>query len=128
MAQELVVTTLGGPVTVGYYRRGGNWICTALDFDLVGIGLTQEKAFAELRDVVNTYLEETLKADKATNFFNPSEPKEWDSATKKEEYRVIAVMAKARSQRRAPRVVRNIRKLRPFRNRIRAFDLAAVGA
>ncbi len=112
---------------MGYRRTASHWVCTALEFDLVGIGSTQRKAFTELQGVVDTYLTEILNTAEDVNFFNPSEPDEWERARRKEEYLVIAVLAETEEPPTAPYRFRNIRELRPVRDSVRAFRLAPVG-
>jgi len=79
-----------GPVTVSYRNSGKNCYCTALQFDLVGIGTSKTEAFRELRDVFNTYLIEIVQTDGPSEFLNPSPAEEW-SVPEREEYYVVAL-------------------------------------
>ena len=56
---EMAVKLLKGPVSVAFSKRGRFHYATALEYDLVGIGSSRDKALSELQDVVNIYLTET---------------------------------------------------------------------
>ena len=127
MRSELTITIMSGPVTVAYRRTGGEWICTALQFDIVGTGATRDEAFDELRALFQTYLREVVDTEGPVKFFNPSDAEEWQRKDKGE-YRVEAILAKVEEEADAPpRVVNDIAKLRPYRDRIKAFDLTPAG-
>jgi hypothetical protein len=126
MNQALTIKILKGDVTVAYRRHGRGWRCTALEFDLVGVGNTQEKAFAQLRDLVNGYLDDVLNTDGPVRFFNPSDAEEWDSP-KKEKYRVEVVVSQSAKGAAGSAVIPDIDKLRSYRSRIRAIDLTPLG-
>ena len=121
-----VMKILAGPVTVAYRRRRGGWVCTALQFDLVGTGATRQKAFQELQEVVNAYLQECLQAKEPVDFFNPSEREEWN-AGRKEHYSVGVCIAVPEGRPEAPEVIPDLRRLRMYRDRIQSFDLVPVG-
>lgn len=127
MERNFLISVLGGPVTVAYRKRGRKWYCTALQFDLVGIGRTREDSFNQLRDVMNIYLADVLDADGPVEFFNLSERRDW--ATKDiETYSVVAIMARVRRKPLIPPVFRRIQDLRRYRNRVQSFDLLHFGA
>ena len=65
--------TLRGPVTVAYKRCREGFMCTALQFDILGIGRTKREAFQEMRDLVEEYLEEIVRSPEPVCFFNPSD-------------------------------------------------------
>ena len=74
---DLVV--LQGYLTVAHRRRGREFCCTALQFDLVGFGRTKREAFDELRLLVEEYVENVIKAPGPVRFFNPSEADDWNA-------------------------------------------------
>ncbi|MBI5093210.1 MAG: hypothetical protein HZB26_12320 [Candidatus Hydrogenedentes bacterium] len=81
-APRLVVTRLGGTVTVAFKKRGGKVYATALEFDIVGIGPTRAKAFQELQQLLYAYVEEVLRSDGKVRFYCPSEADEWETPDK----------------------------------------------
>jgi len=127
MVPNVEIKVLAGPVTVAYRKAGKRWYCTALEFDLLGIGDSRDKAFAELRSVVNTYLFDVLRAKGPVRFFNPSDAREWTCKNKKR-FSVVAIMARPKPEKPLPPVVEDVDHLRPYRNRIKGFDLLPVGA
>jgi hypothetical protein len=92
VSPNIEVFLLQGPVTVAYRREGRKWYATALQFDLVGAGRTQQAAFDELQRVVNTYLEEILETKGPVRLFNPSEPAEWESPHRESYHVAIAAV------------------------------------
>lgn len=120
------VAFLSGPVTVAYRKRQKRWYCTALQFDLVGIGRSKDEAFEKLRGVVNEYLHQVVEEDGPVRFFNPSEGNEWQ-ATEQRQYRVVALfLAKAKGTRQIPNRVDRVDDFRPYRECIQQFDLVAA--
>ena len=110
-----------------YRRERGEWMCTALEFDIVGTGKTKQEAFDELRALVETYLLEVMDTDAPVEFYNPADAEEWECKDRKS-YRVAVIMARAKEDTSIPpRMVRDITKLRPYRDRIRGVDLELAG-
>lgn len=83
------ISIVGGPVSVAYKRHGRGWMAMALQFSLIGLGKTREKAFEELKGVLLTYLETVLEAKGPVRFFNPAEDEDWDTSDQ-EQYRIAA--------------------------------------
>ena len=125
MAKRLQISFLKGPVTVAYRREGKKWLCTALEFDILGIGRTRKTAFQQMRSLVNEYLADVLKAEGPVEFFNHSAGKEW-TAKDKEYYKVVVALAQAEEKRPVPQTLRDIQQLRHYRDRIRGFDLTPL--
>ncbi len=121
----IVLRVLRGPIIVSYRQVGKKHYATALQFDLVGVGASRRKAFEELQGVVNAYLTEALKTDEPLEFFFPTEPEEWEQRDQ-EQYLVIAYLVKALEGAQTPDLVPCFEDLRPFRDRIRSFDLLRV--
>ena len=128
MARECAVVVVGGPINVSFRRRRKekDWLCTALQFDLVGIGASREEAFAELRSVVEDYLEEVLTTEGPVRFYNLSDEQEWGNPDQKV-FDVQAYIAATAEQTRVPSRMRH-RKIRDYRDRVRAFDLVPANS
>lgn len=83
MTEKLrVIRIAEGPITVAYRQDGEEWLCTALEFDLVGVGATREEALGELKEIFGTYLIEVLRTPGKVAFYNPSEAEEWNNPDK----------------------------------------------
>jgi len=95
--EHVRATVLRGPVTVAYKQVGEEWHCTALEFDIIGVGKSKEKAFEKMRDLLNFYLGEIANTAGPVEFFNHSPEEEWH-VSEKEEYHVVVVMIPERQQ------------------------------
>ena len=73
---------LPGFITVTWKRQKGEHICTALEFDLIGLGATRDEAFRNLREIVQSYFEEAVKLKGPVRLFNPSPAAEWNVENK----------------------------------------------
>lgn len=70
-----------GPISVSTKEVDGEWHCTALEFDLLGTGATQDEAFLELQDLVHEYIlamVQHIHFGDDVAFYNPSSPEEWN--------------------------------------------------
>lgn len=124
---ELVtIKQVEGPLTVAYRKKRGKWYCTALEFDLVGIGTSRTRAFHELRGLVNNYLEWMLETTGRVRFFNRSDDEEWKCADK-ERYHVVVAFAEPEKAEKIPERIRSISSLRKYRDRIRGLELIPAG-
>lgn len=86
MAEKIeIVKIANGPITVAFRQDEGEWLATALQFDLVGTGKTKDTAFAQLKELVNDYLTFILSVKGEVAFFNPSPREEWE-APEQEQY------------------------------------------
>lgn len=121
----LQIITLQGLVTVAYHQEGGEWIATALEFDLVGTGKTRDGAFNQLRELVSDYLLAYITSAGRTQFKNPADGQEW-MVPDKERYKAVFVVTTKGKRR--PRVINDIRDLRRCRTRLRELDLVPVEA
>ena len=124
--RQLQIITLKGPVTVTYRQDDdGDWIATALEFDIVGTGNTQDAAFNQLRELISDYLLAYISSKGRAQFYNPADGYEWENTNRKHYMLVFILTAKVK---RAPRVVNTPRDLRKFKGRLRELDLVAAGA
>lgn len=121
------VINLYGPITVAYRRSAGMWLCTVLQFDIVGIGKTREVAFSEMRDLLADYFEEVLASPGPVRFFNPSEPREWN-IKKQEHYNVTFVVSGGHAHIPKRPSLSNIGRLRACQDAIQGMDLVPAGA
>ena len=80
-----------GSVTVAYRQVSEEWHCTALEFDIIGVGASRKESFEKMKDLVNFYLGEVSKARGPVEFFNRSPDEDWQISDK-EEYNVIVVL------------------------------------
>ncbi|HOE95269.1 MAG TPA: hypothetical protein PK847_01665 [Candidatus Sumerlaeota bacterium] len=67
------------PITVSCRLIEGDWHCTALQFDILGVGNTREAAFAQLRELVEAYLRHALASKHEVKLFNPAHREEWNN-------------------------------------------------
>jgi len=121
------MVTLHGPITVAYRRVSRMWHCTALQFDLVGVGKTKVEAFAEMRDLLRDYLEEVLATDGPVRFFNPAESGEWN--VRDQEYYNVALLVsggESAAPNRTP--LSDIARLRGYRDAVQGIGLVPAGA
>jgi len=125
--RNAAVITLRGPVTAAYRRSQGLWYCTALQFDIVGVGKTRDEAFGEMRDLFSDYVKEVLADSGPVRFFNPSEAQEWN-VKKQETYSVTVVMARPEEQPSGRASLSDVGQLRPYRDAIQCIDLVPAGA
>jgi hypothetical protein len=107
---------------VAYRQVEDEWYCTALQFDLLGIGRTREQAFAQLKELVNAYLTHVLQLKGKVALFNPSKREEWNAPIK-EYYDVLVVIARTAKPVAETRCL-DLEEVRPVRRRVREFDLA----
>jgi hypothetical protein len=119
-----VKAQIGGPVSVSYRKQGGKVYCTALQFDLVGVGKTRGKALEELKAVVETYLATVLSEKGQVRFFNFADEEEWAN-TDQEIFYVTATLIQAERGRAIPREIRP-EKIRHYKGRLRSFNLEAA--
>jgi hypothetical protein len=117
---------MAGPVTVVSCKVGHEWQCTALEFDIVGIGATRDEALAEMRGLVNAYLVGAIREPGPVELMSPSDPAEYRSC-EKHTYKVAVALAKLRKSRPPVRQeIADISTLRRLRNRIKGLDLIPV--
>jgi hypothetical protein len=117
------IAVLAGPVTVAFCKVDREWTCTALEFDIVGIGSTRDEAFDEMRGLVHSYLVDVIQEPGPVELLNPSDPAEYRRC-EKQEFKVAVALAKLRGSRtRVRRELPDIRTLRRLRNRIKGVDL-----
>ncbi|MEK7794387.1 MAG: hypothetical protein AAB353_07650 [Candidatus Hydrogenedentota bacterium] len=72
---------LRGPVFVSSKPLNDEWHCTALNFDILGIGSTKEEAFERMKELLEVYLEDVaieLNNGNQVDFYNPSDSDEWN--------------------------------------------------
>jgi len=81
-AQTVHAITLQGPVTAAFRREGKQWLCTVLEFDLLGMGHSRDAALEEMKDLVACYLEEVLRTPGKVRFFNPADEQDWNTDDK----------------------------------------------
>jgi hypothetical protein len=124
---QIVIRALEGPVTVASKKSGRKWHCTALQFDLVGIGKSRGEALEELKGVVNAYLCELLKAKGKVRVFNPSDAAEWECEDKRE-FTVSVAIVGSKNPAEVPERL-SFSKARRYSDRIQAVNMlpAAVG-
>jgi uridylate kinase len=113
---------VGGRVTAAYRKEEGRWLCTALEFDILGIGETRQEAFAQMQELVNNYLLDCLMSRGPVDFLNPSEAEEGKTRDK-ERYHVAVILERAAPEQAVPQVIEDFAALRRFRNRILGTDL-----
>lgn len=123
--QRLTVT-LQGPVRVTYHKQNGEWVATACQFDLIGVGDTREEALAELQEVVSVYVNEVLNARKPVQFFCPSDPEDWNRSSKEDYLVTFELTVPVTTRTMPPKIVPRIEDLRPFRSKITSSGLAPV--
>jgi len=121
------VTFLKGPVTVAYRKQGRKWYAIALEFDLVGIGPTRQKAFNELQAVFNDYLIGCAEEEGPVQFLFPAEPSEWNIEDK-EWFRVTAIIVQPKKPRKEVPSVISLSDLHSLRGRIQSFGLVPEAA
>lgn len=121
-----IIKMAGGPITVACRQEEDLWLCTALQFDIVGTGPTKEAAFEELKELVNAYLTHLLQAKGKISVFNPSDRAEWETPLK-ENYDVLVVLAEPAATVSSARVL-SLDEVRPVRRRVREFELTPVAA
>lgn len=71
-----------GPLHVAYRRHQGEWLATALEFDLVGYGPDRKAALRMLAGLVDDHvrgLAEMMRDGADVRFFNPSGVDEWNA-------------------------------------------------
>ncbi|MBI4560326.1 MAG: hypothetical protein HY706_22285 [Candidatus Hydrogenedentes bacterium] len=121
------IAPVSGAITIAYRRSAGNWLCTALQFDIVGVGPTRAAAFREMCELLTDYFDEILSSTGPVRFFNPSEAKEWN-VRDQEQYTLAFLL----SRKQAPAVSRlrltNLRELRKVHHAIQEIDLIPAGA
>jgi len=117
---EMAVKLLKGPVSVAFSKRGRFHYATALEFDLVGIGSSRDKALSELQDVVNTYLTEAVSSDDPVRLEFPSPREDWLSEDRLSF--VVTVLLVGVSGHSSP-VIDGIDELRKRRDSVRMFSL-----
>jgi hypothetical protein len=120
---------LDGKITTSskFNNSTKKWYCTALEFDLVGIGKTEEEAFKELKVLLRYYLLEFVESTHSggkMDFFNPSEAENWNTG-KKKEYGVTLIVELAEEKERIPEFIPP-KKLSKYYNRISGIDLIPV--
>ncbi len=72
---------LKGDIRVSYRKSMGEWLATAVPFDIIGIGETKPKALKQMKELVEDYFSEVvgeILAGNKVQFFNPSEASEWN--------------------------------------------------
>lgn len=69
---------LNGELTVSFRVRAGKVQCTALQFDIVGMGDTKAEALQEMTELLTYYFEEIISNDEPVRFYNPSDSSEWN--------------------------------------------------
>lgn len=116
-----VIRILEGLVTVAFKKVGRKWHCTALQFDLVGIGKNRAEALEELKGVVNAYLCSILKSKGKVRFFNPSDADEWECEDKRE-FSVTVAMFGLKAPSRVPERL-SFAKARRYRDRIHSVSM-----
>ena len=87
---------LRGPLFVSSKSLNDEWHCTALNFDILGIGTTKEDAFQQMKELIEVYLEDVaieLNNGNQVDFYNPSDAAEWNQGDI-EVYKVICDVAK----------------------------------
>lgn len=122
---DVTISTLKGPVTAAWRQEGGRWLCTALEFDIVGVGKSRQAAFAEMQQLLNAYLAHVMQSPGPVEFFHPSDAEEWETVDK-EQFRVAVAVAKTASKKPAPSVLPDLTALRRIRNRVRGVDLVPL--
>jgi hypothetical protein len=113
---RIVIGVLKGPITAAFRRDAGRWLCTALQFDIVGIGDTRDEARSEMQALVNAYLENIIRKPGPVEFYNHAEAEEWQGADK-EHFLVAFAFAGI-----APEVL-DAKSLSRYRSRIRDAKL-----
>lgn len=91
MKKHRFVITLEGPVTVAFSKAQNLHICNALEFDIVGTGDTADQALAQVKELVEDYIETvvTLTANgKKVNFYNPAIQEMWNKSKEKKRFYV----------------------------------------
>jgi hypothetical protein len=120
-ANLIAIRALNSPVTLAHKKIGKKWHCTALQFDLVGIGKSRSEAMHELKGILNTYLCEIIKTTGPVRVFNPSDAEEWECEDK-QEYNVTIAILSAKTSTVMPERL-SIPQARRYRNQIQAIDL-----
>jgi predicted RNase H-like HicB family nuclease len=123
MSERLVLMAVRGMVSVSYREVEGEWHATALQFDLVGIGKTREKAFRQLRALVGTYLEAYAETKGKAQLFNWAEEEDRNNPDQKT-YRVMALMVE-KPRAKSPVEIQP-EQLWSYRHRIKNYDLTPV--
>lgn len=119
--------TLRGPVTVAYKRCREGFMCTALQFDIVGIGRTKREAFQEMRDLVEEHLEEILRSPEPVCFFNPSDAADWNVGNQ-ENYQVAMLFERHSEPIPTDVPLANLAPLREHRESLRGVNLVPAYA
>jgi hypothetical protein len=122
---NVTISVLKTPVTAAYRKEGGRWLCTALEFDLVGIGQTRAEASAEMQQLVDAYLKHAIERPGRVKLQNPSESEEHTGDEQR--YLVAIVVTKMTPGKPVPPVMKDFAALRRFRNRIRGVNLVPAG-
>ena len=91
VSETIRATVMRGSVTVAYRQVNEEWHCTALEFDIIGVGASRKESFEKMKNLVSFYLGEVSKAIGPVEFFNRSPDEDWQISDK-EEYNVIVVM------------------------------------
>jgi len=119
---RIQLVTLRGSIAITYRECGGETIARALQFDLVGIGATREKAFRELQDIFADYAEAVLEAKGNVRFFNPSPAEEWENPDK-QFYNVTFGLVRKQRRDEIPALCEDIHKLRSVRKDVDSIAL-----
>ena len=128
---DVTISVMKGPMTAAYHKEENRWFCTALEFDIVGIGSTRKEALSEMQELVNAYLHHIINQRGRVALMNQSDMKATDDT---EHYFVAIAVAEVKTKRSAPRVVEDVTALRRYRDRIcgmnflPAIDLVPTGA
>ena len=117
------VSYIRAPINVTYRRYQKEWMCTALQFDLVGFGKTRQEAFQDMKSLVNEYLLDALATEEKVRLYNPSDSREWKIKDQKK-YRVLAIIAREKEKDVVPDTISDLPELKQhFRGRLRGIDL-----
>ena len=98
---------LNGELTVSFRVRAGKVQCTALQFDIVGMGDTKAEALQEMTKLLTYYFEEIISSDEPVRFYNPSDTSEWN--IKDQQHYILSII-----MRRKRDVVRISKEMRTF--------------
>jgi hypothetical protein len=60
-------------IRVVCFREGTAWIAHCLEFDLIGDGLTQKEAIAQLAEAIRIQVEFSIEHENLNNLFSPAD-------------------------------------------------------
>ena len=61
-----------------FYKEGDSWIAHCLEFDLVGDGVTRDKALGRLAEAIALQAAHATEHDNSSNLFSPADGKDFE--------------------------------------------------